>query len=243
LVAALHKRNMHPPPCANALISKELSSMGVSRVHSADVLRVTPRSRFETARAHDPSVKSNEYQRVSRPARVAGMVLASQRSKPNQISIKVTAMTDKRRVLVVDDNEIVRLSYLRSLTAAQCNVETAWNGDEALRAMEEEPFDVVLLDLRMPGMSGMDVLKAIKEKWPDTEVVVITGYPSLETAKEAVQLGAHNYLAKPVGPVEVIKATSDAVTQKQWALHPLRMQCEGSADQDAAAQERPGAAH
>ncbi len=152
-------------------------------------------------------------------------------------------MTEKRRVLVVDDNEIVRLSYLRSLTAAHCNVETAWNGDEALRAMEEQPFDVVLLDLRMPGMSGMDVLKAIKEKWPDTEVVVITGYPSVETAKEAVQLGAHNYLAKPVGPVEVIKATSDAVTQKQWALHLVRMQRDGSAAEAASTEGRPGVAH
>jgi CheY-like chemotaxis protein len=234
---------MHLPARANALISNELSGRGVFRVHSADVLRVAPRSRFDTARAHDSRAERNEYQRVSHPVRVAGTVLASQRSERNQISIKVTAMTDKRRVLVVDDNEIVRLSYLRSLTAAHCNVETAWNGDEALRAMEEQPFDVVLLDLRMPGMSGMDVLKAIKEKWPDTEVVVITGYPSLETAKEAVQLGAHNYLAKPVGPVEVIKATSDAVTQKQRALHTLRMQREGSAAEAASVDGRPGVAH
>ena len=157
--------------------------------------------------------------------------------------MKVAAMTENRRILVVDDNDIVRLSYLRSLRAAHCSVETAWNGDEALRAMEEQPFDVVLLDLRMPGMSGMEVLKAIKQRWPETEVVVIPGYPSLETAKEAVQLGAHNYLAKPVGPVEVIKAASDAVTQKQWALHPVRMQCDGSAAQAVSEEGQPGVAH
>lgn len=152
-------------------------------------------------------------------------------------------MTEKRRVLVVDDNEVVRLSYLRSLTGAQCSVETAWNGDEALVAMEEQPFDVVLLDLRMPGMNGMEVLKAIKQRWPETEVVVITGYPSIETAKEAVQLGAHNYLAKPVGPGELIKAAGDAVKQKQWALHPVRMQRDAGATEATCAQGRRGLAH
>jgi DNA-binding NtrC family response regulator len=84
--------------------------------------------------------------------------------------------------------------------------------------MEQQPFDVVLLDLRMPDIDGMDVLKTIKQRWPDSEVIVITGYPSLETAKEAVRLGAFNYLAKPVGPSDVIKAANDAVIQKRWSL-------------------------
>ena len=70
----------------------------------------------------------------------------------------------------------------------------------------------------MPGLDGMDVLKTIKERWPDSEVVVITGYPTIETAKEAVRLGAHNYIAKPVGPDDVIKAANEAMTQKRWAL-------------------------
>jgi DNA-binding NtrC family response regulator len=91
-------------------------------------------------------------------------------------------------------------------------------GNEALSAMEQHPFDVVLLDLRMPDLDGMDVLKIVKERWPDCEVVVITGYPSIESAKEAVRLGAYDYLAKPLGPDEVIKAANDAVTQKRWAL-------------------------
>ncbi len=127
-------------------------------------------------------------------------------------------MDTKSKILVVDDDEVVRLSHRRSLASAHCNVETAWNGTEALQAMEQRSFDVVLLDLRMPGMDGMTVLKTIKEKWPDCEVVVITGYPTLETAKEAVRLGAYGYLAKPVGPDEVINAANDAMQQKKWAL-------------------------
>jgi DNA-binding NtrC family response regulator len=126
---------------------------------------------------------------------------------------------DQIRVLVVDDEEIVRLSHLRSLASANCNAEAVVNGDEALRAMERRRFDVVLLDLRMPGMDGLSLLRTIKQRWPDSEVIVITGYASLETAKEAVRLGAYEYMAKPVGPQEVITAAHGAVMQKRWALH------------------------
>jgi two-component system response regulator AtoC len=98
-------------------------------------------------------------------------------------------------------------------------VEAAWNGEEALRAMEQQRFDVVLLDLRMPGTDGISVLRAIKQRWPESEVVVITGYPTIETAKKAVQLGAYDYLAKPVGPADVIDAAGRAMTQKKWTLH------------------------
>jgi DNA-binding NtrC family response regulator len=128
-------------------------------------------------------------------------------------------MDDKANILIVDDEEVVRRSHLRILAGAQCNAEAAWNGAEALRVMERHPFDVILLDLRMPGLDGMLVLKTIKERWPESEVVIITGYPSIETAKEAVRLGAHNYLAKPVSPDEVVKVAYGAMKQKKWALH------------------------
>jgi DNA-binding NtrC family response regulator len=127
-------------------------------------------------------------------------------------------MNDRASILIVDDEEVVRLSHLRSLVGTNCNAQVVEGGNEALSAMEQHPFDVVLLDLRMPDLDGMDVLKIVKERWPDCEVVVITGYPSIESAKEAVRLGAYDYLAKPLGPDEVIKAANDAVTQKRWAL-------------------------
>ena len=127
-------------------------------------------------------------------------------------------MNDKASILIVDDEEVVRRSHLRSLADTGCHTEAAEDGHQALRVMEQHPFDVILLDLRMPGLDGMDVLKTIKERWPESEVVVITGYPSIETAKESVRLGAQNYIAKPVGPDDVIKAANEAMTQKRWAL-------------------------
>jgi len=128
-------------------------------------------------------------------------------------------MDEKTRILVVDDEEVVRLSHIRTLASIHCDVEVVRDGKEALQVMEQRPADVVLLDLRMPGMDGMSVLKMIKRRWPETEVVIITGYPNIDTAKEAVRLGAYDYLAKPLGPDEVINVANGAMTQKKWALH------------------------
>ena len=128
-------------------------------------------------------------------------------------------MSDRASILIVDDEEVVRRSHLRSLADTGCHTEAAGDGQEALQVMERHPFDVVLLDLRMPGLDGMDVLKTIKQRWPESEVVVITGYPTIESAKEAVRLGAHDYIAKPVGPDDVIRAANEAWTQKRWAMH------------------------
>jgi DNA-binding NtrC family response regulator len=127
-------------------------------------------------------------------------------------------MTKSANVLVVDDDAVVRLSHQRSLLAARCDVEAAGDGDSALRAMEDRRFDLVLLDLRMPGEDGIAVLKRIKQRWPDSEVMVITGYPTIDTAKEAVRLGACDYLTKPVAPAELIEATTRAISQSKWAL-------------------------
>jgi DNA-binding NtrC family response regulator len=132
---------------------------------------------------------------------------------------EVIKMDEKTKILVVDDEEVVRLSHIRTLASVHCDVEVVKNGAEALGVMEQRPADVVLLDLRMPGMDGMAVLKTIKQRWPETEVVIITGYPNVDTAKEAVRLGAYDYLAKPIGPDEVINVANGAMTQKKWALH------------------------
>jgi len=128
-------------------------------------------------------------------------------------------MTTQAKILIVDDEEVVRLSYMRILATSNCEVKAAWTWVQVAQAMRHEPFDVVLLDLRMPDMDGMKVLRALKQSWPESEVIIITGYPTLESAKEAVSLGAYDYLTKPIGPEQVITAANAAMLHKRWALH------------------------
>lgn len=127
-------------------------------------------------------------------------------------------MKKRASILIVDDEEVVRLSHSRSLASANYHAEVARDGLEALHIMEQRSFDVVFLDLRMPEIDGISVLRTIRQKWPESEVVIITGYPTIETAKEAVRLGAYHYLVKPVGPVDIIQAAKDALLHKNWAL-------------------------
>lgn len=127
-------------------------------------------------------------------------------------------MKTPAKILIVDDEEVVRLSYMRILAGASCKVRAAWTWSQVMQAMQVDGIDLVLLDLRMPGLDGLTVLRAIKQRWPESEVIVITGYPTLESAKQAVALGAYDYLAKPVGPAQVIAAANAAVLHKQWAL-------------------------
>ena len=131
-------------------------------------------------------------------------------------------MAETRKVLVVDDEEIVRLSHMRTLAGQNCKVEAVSGGQQALVSMQAEPADVVLLDLRMAGMDGLATLKAIKEKWPATEVVIITWYPSVYTAREAVKLGAFDYLAKPLSPDKVVAVANEAMAQRVQAPLPGR---------------------
>jgi DNA-binding NtrC family response regulator len=128
-------------------------------------------------------------------------------------------MNTKTKILIVDDEEVVRHSFMRILGTTSHQVKAVASWTEVVQAMQADPFDVVLLDLRMPDVDGMTVLRGLKQRWPDCEVVVVTGYPSIETAKEAVALGAYDYLAKPIGPEQVIDASNAAMRHKRWALH------------------------
>lgn len=101
------------------------------------------------------------------------------------------------KVLIVDDEQdFVEMFSLR-LTAQGEKVFTAFSGQEALKVLESTPIDVVILDIRMPGMDGIDVLKEIKKHHPIIEVILLTGHGSTETAVEGMKLGAFDYLMKP----------------------------------------------
>lgn len=128
-------------------------------------------------------------------------------------------MKDTNRILIVSSDEAVRRGYLQPINNVFRNVEFVSDGDSAINAMEQQPFDVILLDVWTSGFDGLAVLRSIKQRWPACEVVIITGDPSVANAKDAVRLGAFDYVAKPLAPQQVIALTIDALTQKSWAIH------------------------
>ena len=106
-------------------------------------------------------------------------------------------------VLIVDGEKNVRLTLSRALEALEVETDTAANGEEALARMEERDFDLILLDLRLPGMDGMELLETVRRTKPGTGVVVVTAYGTIELAVEAMKLGALDFIQKPVSPSEI----------------------------------------
>jgi DNA-binding NtrC family response regulator len=101
------------------------------------------------------------------------------------------------RLLVVDDKANMRELLEEAFQEQGFDVTTAANGEDAIAAIQEQPFDVVITDFNMPGKSGIDVLRASKAHSPDTEVIIVTAYGTIQTAVEAMRLGAHDFITKP----------------------------------------------
>ena len=119
------------------------------------------------------------------------------------------------RVLVADDEEGVRTFLAESLERAGHEVTQVADGEAALRAAHDEPFDVVLTDLRMPGVDGMTVVRTVRTEQPDVEVIVLTAFGDVSTAVEAMKLGAFDYLQKPVsGPTAVRDLVAGALDRR-----------------------------
>jgi len=107
-------------------------------------------------------------------------------------------MTASRRVLVVDDELNIRGALVTLLEKREYQVRGAGSAKEALEQLETTPADLVLTDLKMPGMGGMEFLRQLKQKWPDTEVLIMTAFGSIDTAVEAMRCGAYDYITKPI---------------------------------------------
>ena len=120
----------------------------------------------------------------------------------------------KGKILVIDDEDIVRTSCSRTLRPEGFEVSLAKNGVEGLKMASEDAFDLVLTDLKMPDMDGIEVLRSIKEKWPKTEVIIVTGYQTVDTAVKAIKLGAYDYIEKPFTPDALISAVTEALSGK-----------------------------
>ena len=119
------------------------------------------------------------------------------------------------RILVVDDEKNIRLTVPQALATLEASIETAVNGEEALAKMEASPFDVVLLDLKMPGMDGMDVLRVVAHEHPRTRVVIITAHGTVASAVEAMKLGAVDYVQKPFSPAELRSVVTQVLAREE----------------------------
>jgi len=118
-------------------------------------------------------------------------------------------------VLVVDDEGAIRYSVSKTLQRVGYTVSEAASGEEALEAMKKDRYDVVLTDIRMPGLTGVELLKRIKEVAPDAIVILMTGYASLGTAVEALRLGAHDYLIKPSSSQDIRQSVARGVERSR----------------------------
>ena len=108
------------------------------------------------------------------------------------------------RILMIDDEPDVLAGLEMILSQREYLVKGVTSGDEALELLEVEPFDLVITDLKMPGIHGAEFVGLLVHRWPETPVVVLTGMGAVSTAVEMMQLGAADYLSKPVDPSELL---------------------------------------
>jgi DNA-binding NtrC family response regulator len=120
----------------------------------------------------------------------------------------------KTRVLLVDDEEEFAGALAERLSLRDYDVSTASSGEEALEKLKSYNFDVVILDVVMPGISGIDALRAIKSSKPLTEVIMLTGHATVETAIEGMKLGAYDYLMKPCETEDLVTKIDRAQNKK-----------------------------
>jgi DNA-binding NtrC family response regulator len=126
-------------------------------------------------------------------------------------------MAQKGSILIVDD-EVGPRESLRMILKPIYEIYTATNGDEALQVIQDENIDLVTLDLRMPGLSGIDVLREIKKVRADVEVIVITGYGTLTNAQEAIRYGAGDFISKPFNVADIIAIISKSFERRNYNI-------------------------
>jgi DNA-binding NtrC family response regulator len=133
------------------------------------------------------------------------------------------------RVLIVDDESIVVRSCLRILADSDYQIDTASNGLDALKRVSQDDYDVLILDIKMPGLDGIEVLHRVKEACPDIDVIMITGLHEIETAVKAMKLGAFDYLSKPFDPDEFKLVIERAFEHRQLLQENVSLKQEVSA--------------
>ncbi|BCS54388.1 sigma-54 dependent transcriptional regulator [Geobacter sp. SVR] len=129
-------------------------------------------------------------------------------------------------ILVVDDEAVIREGLKRILDSGRFAVEACQSGQRAIELLQEHEFDLIVTDLKMPGMNGIEVLTAVKTLQPDVPVIMITGYASVDTAVEAMKCGAVDYITKPFTPEQFLEKLERALEQRHQLLDEMYLKKE-----------------
>jgi len=128
------------------------------------------------------------------------------------------------KVLIVDDERSIRFSFKSILSKQKHNVDTAENWEEARGFIRKQDYDVVFLDILMPKISGLKILKAIKDSRPESLVIMMTGEPTVESSQQALRYGATDYLTKPVSRDTLLQICNRAVERKALMSEQRRLE-------------------
>ncbi len=123
-------------------------------------------------------------------------------------------MSAKPKIFIVDDEERFRTTMSKLLMVRGLEVSTAGDGKEAFKELREKSYDVLILDVRMPGMSGIEVMMELRKLDPFIEVIIMTGYASVDTAKKITELGAYDYMLKPYNIDDLMEKIEAAYDRK-----------------------------
>ena len=148
---------------------------------------------------------------------------------------------EESTVLVVDDESFVRDIIFRWLEREGYCCKTAGSGDEALELMKNEKIALVISDIMMPGMSGIELLQHISDLYPDTAVIMLTGVDDRETATKAVELGAYGYLIKPLEKNEILINVTGSLRRRE--LEVMRSRYEEELERKVQERTQIGRAH
>jgi DNA-binding NtrC family response regulator len=124
----------------------------------------------------------------------------------------------KAKVLLVDDEEDFLSTLSERLETRGLKVTTAASGEQALAKTDKESFDLIVLDLAMPGLDGLETLKRIKAKQPEAEIIILSGQGSIKTSIEAMKAGAEDFMEKPVNITDLLDKISDAKDKRLQVL-------------------------
>jgi len=132
-------------------------------------------------------------------------------------------MAEAANILVVDDERGIREGCRRILMSEGFSADVAVNGEEGLKLAKAKPFDLILVDLMMPVMSGLEMMEQVRQHDPEIIMIVITGFATIETAVEAMKHGAYDYIPKPFTPDQVLAVVNRGLEKRRLSLQAQRL--------------------